>query len=237
MGSLRKIGYDDSVIMQQNNSIPSLPDIPPDDPTNPVTDKKANPKAKRKFNGALATIGLIVLAVGTAILLTAFVFQSYEVDGQSMETTLQNNDRLIVLKIERTWARITGHDYVPNRGDVVIFIKRGLLDFGVRKDKQLIKRVIALPGERVAIIDGHINVYNAAYPDGFDPDKTLGYGANIPLTPGNNAEYTVPEGMIFVCGDNRPSSLDSRNFGPVPVKDIVGKLGMRIFPLSKAKIF
>src|SRR5206468_443820 len=73
----------------------------------------------------ISTIGVLITALLVAFGLIAWVFQSYEVDGQSMETTLHNNDRLIVWKVPRTIARITHHQYVPKRGEVIIFVESG----------------------------------------------------------------------------------------------------------------
>src|SRR3979411_62007 len=96
-----------------------------------------------------------LLVVAVALLLSfgiiTFVFQSYQVDGQSMETTLENNDRLVAWKAERTWARITGHQYVPGYGDIIIFNQSGLSAYGQNDVKQLVKRVVALPGDRIVI--------------------------------------------------------------------------------------
>jgi len=95
------------------------------------------------------TIGILLLAPIMAFFLTAFVFQSYQVDGPSMEYALQNNDRLIIYKLPRTWAKITGRSYIPRRGDVVVFTKHDLAQYeNADGDRQLIKRVIGLPGER-----------------------------------------------------------------------------------------
>src|SRR5512140_403318 len=75
-----------------------------------------NHKAKREGWGSVAsTIAVLLIAPLVALLLTAFVFQSYQVDGPSMQTTLYNSDRLIVWKVPKTWSKITGHPYVPNR--------------------------------------------------------------------------------------------------------------------------
>ncbi len=186
--------------------------------------------------GIISTILILAAAPVIALALTAFVFQSYEVDGPSMETTLENHDRLIVVKTERTWARVTGHDYVPHRGDVIIFIKRGLVDQSQGQDKQLIKRVIGLPGDRVVVNDGILTIFNKDNPEGFQPDKTYPYGSVITTTPGT-VDITVPAGEIFVCGDNRSNSLDSRIFGTIPAHDIVGKLAIRLLPFSQAKKF
>lgn len=187
----------------------------------------------------LSTIGILLLAPLIAIFLTLFVFQSYQVDGPSMETTLQNNDRLIVWKLPRTWARITGHQYVPNRGDIIILNESGLTSYGSPEDKrQLVKRVVALPGERVVIKDNVLTVYNRENPDGFQPDATLPYGKNGSIPPTtNNAEFTLSATELFVCGDNRPNSLDSRTFGPIQTSQVVGKLVARILPLSNIEKF
>jgi signal peptidase I len=182
----------------------------------------------------LSTVLILILAPLTALLLTAFVFQSYQVDGPSMETTLQNKDRLIVSKIPRTWSKLTGNAYIPPRGEIIVFHRNSPSDFG--GDKQLIKRVIALPGERVVVNRGVITVFNAENPDGFQPDKEMEYGSVITNTQGN-VDLTVPEDSVFVSGDNRGNSLDSRSFGAVPAKDIVGNLAFRVFPFDKAERF
>ncbi|MGB4800957.1 MAG: signal peptidase I [Candidatus Saccharimonadales bacterium] len=192
-----------------------------------------------KLRETLSTIGLLLLAPLIAICLTLFVFQSYQVDGQSMEKTLHNNDRLIVWKLPRTWARITGHQYVPSRGDVVILNESGLTNYGSPEDaKQLVKRVIGLPGDHVVVRNNVITIYNAEHPEGFEPDKTLPYGANnaIPITP-NDIDVKLSSTQLFVCGDNRLNSLDSRTFGAVETSQIVGKTVARIMPLTDIKRF
>ena len=192
-----------------------------------------------RIGSTLSTIGILLLAPIIAIVLTAFVFQSYQVDGPSMQNTLHNADRLIVWKMPRTWMRITGHQYVPNRGDVIIFTQSGLANYGDAEDtKQLVKRVIGLPGDHVVIKNQVITVYNAAHPNGFQPDKTLPYGRGgaIPNTD-NNEDLVIGKNQLFVCGDNRGNSLDSRIFGPIKTDQVIGKLVLRIFPFSDAKRF
>ncbi len=190
---------------------------------------------KEGLKSILATLGLLILAPLLAIFLTSFIFQSYEVDGPSMETTLYNQDRLVVVKLQRTWARLTGHDYLPNRGDVIIFNQPSSSLEGNSK-RQLIKRVIALPGERVVITNGYVTVYNKENPNGFSPDKTLPYGQVIGQTEGE-VDMTIPDNEVFVLGDNRGNSLDSRYFGTLPANDIVGKLGLRVYPFNQTKVF
>ena len=92
--------------------------------------------------------------------------------------------------------------------------------------------------KRLVVKDGEITVFNSEYTNGFKPDKTLPYNQDniIPETSGD-VDITVPKGSIFVSGDNRPDSLDSRSFGPVPLKDVVGKLAIRILPINNIKTF
>ena len=195
-----------------------------------------NPTQHQGLRDALSIITVLVAALVLAWGLISFVFQSYEVDGPSMQTTLQNSDHLVVWKVPRTWARITGHTYVPNRGDIIVFNEPGLAAYGQGPNKQLIKRVIGLPGDRVVVKNGSITIYDKTHPNGFDPDKTLAYGKVIPFTSGN-IDLTLGKNQIFVCGDNRPDSLDSRVFGPVELNNVVGKLVLRVLPLNKAEIF
>lgn len=187
------------------------------------------------WKSALSTILILIAAPLLAILLTTFVFQSYEVDGESMETTLQNNDRLIVWKMPVTISKLTSGDYVPERGEVVVFHRYGTATATGGGDKQLIKRVIGLPGERVVVRDNQITIYNTEHPEGFNPDSSE-YGERAQISPGN-VDLTVPDGEVFVVGDNRNNSLDSRAFGTISVDDIVGELGARIFPFDKAQVY
>lgn len=202
----------------------------PDEP--PIDDKKK----RSGWHELLSTLGILGIALLTALFIIAFVFRSYQVDGASMQSTLQNADKLIIWKVPRSWARITGHDYIPSRGDIVVFQQDGLGQFGQQNSKQLIKRVVALPKERVVVKNGSITVYNNEHSGGFQPDKELPYGKNIPYTSGD-VEVTLSEHQLFVVGDNRSDSLDSRTFGPINADQIVGKLILRVFPIGDAKAF
>lgn len=208
---------------------PSVPPVTPDYPAPTVSYKED----KKSFRSAFSTIMLFVSAFGIAIFLNTFVIQSYQVDGQSMEHTLQNDDRLIVDKVPRTLARVTGHQYVPKRADIIIFNMDSLP--GYVGQKQLIKRVIGLPGERVVVHDGKITVYNAQHPEGFDPDDSGTYQHVEPT--GQEVDIKLQSDELFVCGDNRPNSEDSRYFGPIKTNQVVAKLVLRILPLDKAKKF
>ncbi len=184
----------------------------------------------------LSTIVVLLAALGVALFIIAFVFRSYQVDGPSMQNTLHNADKLIIWKVPRTWARVTGHPYIPKRGDIIVFTESGLSQFGQQDTKQLIKRVIGLPGDHIVLKNGAYTIYNKTHPHGFDPDKALPYGKNIPYTSGS-VNITLGKDQLFVNGDNRPDSLDSRAFGPINASQVVGKLVLRVFPISQAEVF
>jgi len=187
---------------------------------------------KSALRDTLSTIAMLMLALLAAILINLFVFQSYEVDGQSMEPTLQNRDRLIIWKFDKTISAVTNKDYVPNRGDIIVFHKPN------GSSEQLIKRVIGLPGERVVVKDGVITVYNSNNPQGIKPDDAP-YGSTLEETYGN-VDVNVGEKEVFVVGDNRiiGASLDSRSvLGNVPLEKIVGKLVFRYLPIGNVNSF
>ncbi len=179
------------------------------DPSLPVTSENKRSGRQELFY----TVGILLSALLVALLIITFVFRSYQVDGPSMENTLQNNDKLIIWKVPRTWADITGHPYIPDRGDIIVFNESGLAQFGQTDSKQLIKRVIGLPGDRVVVNNGLYTIYNKAHPNGFDPDKTLPYGKNIPETSGN-IDITLGKDQLFVSGDNRPDFARFARFRP-----------------------
>ena len=208
----------------------------PDSATPTARTPVVQPSNRSGWRELLSTIGILFMALTVALLMIAFVFRSYQVDGPSMQDTLHNADKLIIWKVPRTWADITHHPYIPQRGDIIVFSESGLSQFGQTNTKQLIKRVIGLPGDRVVVANGVYTIYNQTHPHGFDPDKTLPYGKNIPVTSGN-LDVTLGPAQLFVSGDNRPDSLDSRAFGPINASQIVGKLVLRVYPPSQTKVF
>ncbi len=192
----------------------------------PVIQSESN-----NWRNILSSIGVFLLAPLVAVFLVLFVFQSYQVDGESMENTLQNNDKLIIYKLPRTWASITHHSYVPKRYDVIVFTKHQEDGLGRGTSRKLIKRVIGLPGDHVVVKDGRVTVYNDQSPTGFNPDKGQSWSKFSPITD-REVDITVGENQVFVLGDNRLNSQDSRYFGPVDLSDISGRLILRIFPLK-----
>ncbi len=155
-----------------------------------------------------------------------------------MEPTLQNNDKLIIWKVPRTWARITGHQYVPKRGNIIVFNESNLSSCGQSTAKQLIKRVIGLPNDKVVIKNGVVTIYDKKHPNGLQPDKQLGYNKGNFIQPSTpNETVQLNSHQLFVMGDNRPVSCDSRRFGPINTSQVIGQLVLRILPLSQAKVF
>lgn len=193
----------------------------------PVTPPYKQTNKSKVAKEILSTVGILLLAPIAAFIFTIFVFQFYRVDGPSMENTLQNNDRLIVFKLPQSLANLTNRQYLPARGDIVVFNRKE--DDGTKR--QLIKRVIGLPGDRVVVRDNRVLIYNNEHPDGYDPDAGKQHQPTTVPTSGN-VDIIVNDGEVFVMGDNRINSLDSRVFGTIESDDIVGKLALRIFPFK-----
>ncbi len=241
--------------MQQENTIPQPPPPQPViQPDHPVTEPELTPpqptpppetppqpqdapgKKKNPILSFLNNFGILIAAPLIALLLINFVFQSYEVDGPSMQETLQNGDRLVVVKANKSLAELRGHDYIPDRYSIIIFHKQDAGAFS-EGDRQLVKRVIGIPGDRVVLRDGAYTIYNDEHPNGYNPDVGTEYEKDIPAQTSGNVDITVPAGEVFVSGDNRSNSLDSRAFGTIKSSEIVGELRLRIFPFSEFKAF
>lgn len=203
---------------------------------NNTTPAPMSSASKRGWKNIASTVAILLIAPVLAIFITIFVFQSYEVYGMSMETTLQDGDRLIVQKLSKNWSKIRGREYIPQRGEIVVFDKPTFLSNSSGDVDHLIKRVIGLPGERVVARDGKYTVYNQDNPNGFDPDKGQEYAKDIVTTPGE-VDITVGQGEIFVSGDNRTNSLDSRSFGAINVNSVTGIATLRFVPVNAFRKF
>jgi len=184
-------------------------------------------------------IFVVCIVVGT-VLINTFIFRSFNVDGHSMEKTLHDGDRLIVNRLPITAAQLQNKQYTPDRGQVIVFKNPRFVAGSA--DEYLVKRVIAFAGERVKIINGTLIVYNDAHPDGYQPDAEYQKNDVGPQSPssGEGLDTTVPDGTVFVGGDNRigGNSYDSRTgLGTIPLFDIVGPVAYRIWPLPTITSF
>lgn len=189
---------------------------------------------------AVRDIGSVVIFVICVILgtifINTFVFRSFNVVGPSMESTLYTGDRLIVNRLPVTWAQILNKDYIPKRGQIIVF-KNPKYNLGTG-DEYIVKRVIAFPGERVTVKDGSFTVFNTEHPDGFNPDEAF-HHEPAAFTSGE-VDLVVPTGELFVSGDHRDGnySYDSRNgLGTIPFYDVVGPVGLRLYPLTEMRFF
>lgn len=154
-----------------------------------------------------------------------------------MEKTLHTGDRVIVNRLTVTSSQLKNQEYTPNRGDIIVFKNPQFIVGG--ESEYLVKRVIAFAGERVTVNDGVLKVYNDKHKDGYVPDKLFKNGTPQQPTSGD-VDTTVPTGMLFVSGDNRIDnhSYDSRlGLGFIPLYDVVGPVGMRIWPINSVKTF
>ena len=185
----------------------------------------------QQLKDVLNIIFFIVAVIVGAWLINLTLFRSFDVSGPSMEPTLFTGDRLIVNRLPVTFSAIQHKDYTPHRGHVIVF--KNPLYASDGKDEYIVKRVIGLPGERVVVSSGNVRVYNSDDPAGFNPYN----GVNMQKSSvSGNVDRTVPEGEIFVIGDNHSAdySLDSRNgLGTIPLNDVIGPVAIRVFPFTK----
>lgn len=224
------------------------PPVPPDisrkqpevaQPSSPVVSDLSVPK-RRNFTGlkAFLSVALFISSIIiAAILINQFIFQSYYVDGTSMTPTLQNNDRLIIDKVERTVALASTGHYTPQRGQIVVFDSPLIDQYG--RNEQLVKRVIGLPGDTINISEnGTVTIKNSQNPNGFNANEALGLNLS-PTYVDSPLNITIPENQVFVMGDNRSpgGSFDSRSFGPIDTSKIQGRLFARIFPFNSTGFF
>jgi signal peptidase I len=176
----------------------------------------ASKPGKRKINPLVEWLIVLVVAISSALLVKAYVMQQFAVDGHSMDTTLHNGDRVLVNKLS---YRL--HD--PRRGDVVV-----LKQFSGTTERDLIKRVIALPGETIEVTDCKVYIDGKQLNEPY-LDPTI-------VTPGNCGPgypaTKIAENDVFVMGDNRPGSGDSRSFGPISEDLLIGRAFVVIWPFG-----
>ena len=170
-------------------------------------------RAGHEVVGAFKTL---VSAAVYATLIVTFGFQVARVDGLSMAPTLEDHDRLIVNKLVYELSE-------PRPGDIV------MLYYPLNPEKMFVKRVIAKEGDIVRIVDGHVYVNDVPMHDDYVPQEFRSHDDYGP--------QVVQQGYYFVMGDHRNNSSDSRHWGQVPKKYIVGKVKVRWWPIQDAKLF
>jgi signal peptidase I len=164
----------------------------------------------------VAWVKTLFSAAVYAILIVTFGFQVARVEGQSMAPTLEDQDRLIVNKLVYRIGE-------PRRGDIV------MLYYPLNPDKSFVKRVIAEEADIVRIVDGRVYVNDVPLRDDYVPPQ---YRSHDEWGP-----QVIPEGYYFVMGDHRNNSSDSRHWGMVPKKYIIGKVQLRWWPVPTARVF
>jgi signal peptidase I len=201
--------------------------------------EEPEPEKKQPRGGVLGFLGeipgLVLMAFVLALIIRTFLFQAFFIPSPSMEPTLQEGDRVLVNKIPYYF-----HD--PRRGDIVVFenphptatTDRGAvsgffhwlfqgLGFQQPENEDFIKRVIGLPGDVVEGKNSFVYVNGKKIQEPYLTQKTQAFPAT-----------TVPEGKLFVMGDNRGNSLDSRfTLGFVPIDKVIGEAFIRIWPPSR----
>jgi len=199
---------------------PDAPDAGPDEA------ESATDKHRSTTRSVIEWIAVIGGALIVALVIKTFLIQAFYIPSGSMETTLEIGDRVLVNKLS---YRV--HDV--NRGDLVVFeAHEGEGDCGQPVNqaaataaeggiKDLIKRVIGLPGDVVEGRDGHVLVNDRILVEPYLEEETTDF-----------APVTVPEGCVWVMGDNRDDSRDSRSFGPIDEDQIVGRAFVRVWPLT-----
>jgi len=186
-----------------------------------VTSPEYEPVGEPPFSwrAILEIVQALALAVVISVVLNLFVVQVTEVRQQSMRPTLEQNDRVLVSKLDYRFGP-------PQRGDIIVFnppVPDATIPY--------VKRVIAVGGEIVDLRNGNVFV------NGQQLDIPEAHGASQPQAPQIVYPFTVPADQIFVMGDNRTFSSDSRTFGPVPVGNIIGKVILRFWPFDRLVFF
>jgi signal peptidase I len=181
-----------------------LNDVSPDKPSQ----QPRSGKGWRLASLLREVLETVLPALLIALLINVFIGQATRVEGQSMEPNLHTNQRLVVEKLSY-------HFHGPQRFDVVV------LKVPSQGDELLIKRVIGLPGETVEVKNGHVYIDGQLLEEPFTTAETR---------PGRYSKITVPPLHVFVLGDNRDRSNDSRSFGPVPIQNVIGKAWLSYWP-------
>ncbi len=177
---------------------------------------------KKIFDFFWELIKITIIALIIVFPIRYFIFQPFLVWGESMEPSFETGDYLIVDEISYRFRE-------PKRGEVIVF------NNPYNPSQRFIKRIIGLPGEKVKLKEGKIIISNKK--GEFVLDESSYLPVSIKTTPKMFDEITLRENEYFVLGDNREVSVDSRNFGPLPRKNIIGRVIIRAWPFNKLSIF
>lgn len=167
---------------------------------------------------------IVIISLLIILPIRYFVIQPFYVKGASMEPTFHDHQYLIIDEIGYRFNE-------PKRGDIVVF------RYPQNPQEYFIKRIIALPGERVEVRDGNVYVYNDKYPEGFVLDESAYLADNIKTYDLSEEIVTLRSGEYFVLGDNRNSSKDSRSFGAVNKSFLTGRVALRGWPFNQITVF
>ncbi len=178
---------------------------------------------------------VVVVAIVAALLLRAFVVQTFFIPSGSMEPTLNIGDRIVVDKLAY-------HLHGVDRGNIVVFRRPADENCGGTPVADLVKRVIGLPGETISLTKGsrgYVEINGKRLNETWLPSSVQGMTFPGPAgTPYNLTKpYLIPANHYFVMGDNRSDSCDSRYWGPISRSLIVGKVDVRVWPLSGLRFF
>jgi signal peptidase I len=182
-------------------------------------------KKRRLIRDIVEVVVIIAVAVLLTTFLRAFVLDQYEIPTGSMEPTIEVNDRLFAEKVSYRFG-------LPTAGDIVTFEDPTGAVSPENQGRVLIKRCIAIEGQTVDLKDGRVVVDGVALDESYthgkrsEPLETMS-GVTI------NYPYTIPADSVWVMGDNRTNSLDSRYFGPVSQDKLIGKALFRSLPLNR----
>ena len=175
---------------------------------------------KKVFGLLYEMIEVFVVSASIFVVIYLFLMQPHQVKGSSMFPTFKDGEYVLTDKV-------TFRTRLPAYGDVIVF------KAPVNENFDFIKRVIGIPGDRVMISDGKVYVNGNALPETYlPPEYTTAPGQFLQ----QGLEYIVPAGSIFAMGDNRDHSSDSRDWGPVPDQNIIGRAFFRYWPANKAGI-
>jgi signal peptidase I len=195
-------------------------------------DEGAKLDEDRSFRWVFELVGLVVVAVVIAVLLRTFVIATFSIPSGSMEPTLQIGDRIIVDKLSY-------HLHGVDTGNIIVFGTPPEEDCAGPPVANLVKRVIGLPGQTISLSKGRVYIDGKLLAEPWLPpsvrEETYPGPSSKPYA--LHQPFRIPAGDVYVMGDNRPDSCDSRYWGPVAESTIVGQVDLRIWPLSRFGLF